>query len=163
MLCVQWLAKAQHAHGFISSDGIVKHDTVCFIHHLWRPHLLLLLFLLSEAMASWCQWWFTQQDLSSTWFKEDGFCASVTESYTKWHVTFHHKCIFSQLGTRGLHVFSWCPLLVKHKGSCLGSTCVSKAGGVVGGGGGGGPDVYGRRHNSIRSLCFHPPYWNALL
>lgn len=42
----------EHAHGFISSDRIVKHDTLCFIHNLRLPHHLLLIFLLSEAMTS---------------------------------------------------------------------------------------------------------------
>lgn len=58
MLSVWWLAKAQHAHSFTSSDGIVKHDTLCFIHNLWLPHHLLLIFLLSEAMTSFdiCYW-----------------------------------------------------------------------------------------------------------
>lgn len=59
MLCVQWLAQAQHAIGFISGDGIVKRDMVCFIHNLWRLRLLLWLFLLSEAMTSWYEWLFT--------------------------------------------------------------------------------------------------------
>lgn len=53
MLSAPWLAKARHSHGFINSDGIVKHDTVCFIHNLRLPHHLLLIFLLSDA--STCQ------------------------------------------------------------------------------------------------------------
>lgn len=53
MLSVWWLAIAQHTHGFISGDGIVKHDTLCFIHNLRLPHYSLLMFLLSEPMTSW--------------------------------------------------------------------------------------------------------------
>lgn len=38
MLSVSRLAKVHHAHGFISCDGIVKHDALCFIHNLPLPH-----------------------------------------------------------------------------------------------------------------------------
>lgn len=48
------IGKVHHAHGFISCDGIVRHGTLCFIHNLLLPRHLLLIFLLSDAMSSWC-------------------------------------------------------------------------------------------------------------